>query len=458
MRAMLLPSPSRPLPAALATFLLGCSGPTFTVAAGGDAAVNRDARVGDAAVDHEAPSHDGGGVDHAPSDAGSKDGVCDKAKGANVYVHPGQGTIAAGVAKALAGRRATVCASAGSYQEVDLEIPSSVAVVGSAGASMTTIVGTSSMTMANLCGAAPCALVLDRGGELHGFTITAPSNTPENGIVALGADPSDMDSPPAAIWDVVLSGFQSGPGASAGVDIGGTAIVAVSDLDVGPSVVANGNAIGLFSDAKAHAVVHVLGTGNEFNGNQVHGLDFVGAASLMFDEGEASNDGNCGIRLGGSAPDGGAAPVHTITGLTAEADAVYGVAVYTPGQSLTVRSSKILPKPTMDQSNATAGLYFEYPSTNPTSVTLDLGTSADVGMNTFGVANPPPMLGAGIFLCRNQANQVVFGDFFADCPIKETTTPPSEAGSCGSVPRGYFDIVSTAPVNTGGETGCMKGK
>jgi len=502
---------SRALPATALAALVGCGGPSFSVVAGDggtdavadhavkdgtvadvgtsdahakdahakDAAAAGDASVADSTA-KDAPGRDAP-VDtarpDAPVDGGTATGTgCSVVGGAdNVYVTtagtaagPGTlaspfGTIAAGIkaAAALGVTRAYVCVGAGRYTEPNLIVPAHVTVVGTAGAASTTLVGTSSVACLDKT---TCALTLSRGSQFQGFTVAAPpgpdaSTLPENGIVTLGVEQaSDLLVAAPAVWNVVVNGFTST------VAGGGVGIDALSDVDVGPNVTANGNAIGLVSSAPNAAVVHVKGTTNHFDGNGGHGMDFVGAASLLFEGGSTSNNPNCGIRLGGSAPDAGLPPHHTISNLTATGNGNHGIAVYTPVQYLTLRGSTVLAGPPAPSTNGNSGLFFSYGSAAGASPSaLDIGTPGDPGNNTFGVQSPQAgsePKGAGLFLCgASPASQLAAHDSFSQClPILQTAV-----ATCGTLPAAYVDVAYTLAASTTGSapvvaTSCTVGQ
>lgn len=331
------------VPVAVAGALAGCGETAFRVAG--------DASTTDATTDHasvDVASREGGAKDGAAGDAGS---VCVlKTAADTVYVSTPDGgaatnAIAQGIAAATALSVATayVCVGPGKYAESNLVVPPHVTVVGMKGPASTTISGTSTAACPQK---GVCALQVHRGAALRGFTVVAPrgpdaSTLPEDGIVMLpAADGSERLLLPPAIENVVVNGFVWN-GVQGTSSAGGTAIVALSDADVGPDVTASHNAQGLLSSSPGPATVHIRGTTNDFSFNGGHGLDLTGAASLIFEGGTTNSNGNCGIRLGGTAasPDGGApdsgAPLsHTIAGLTATGNGVHGVAVYISGQLL----------------------------------------------------------------------------------------------------------------------------
>ncbi len=423
----------------------------------------RDAAATDAAS-RDARTRDSGAKDAAAQDAGS---VCGSTAGNVIHVFAPDGSFAHnaivdGIMAATSVDAATsyVCVGPGQYAEADLVVPPNVTVVGVAGPASTTIVGRSTQACKpdqNLC-----ALELHRGAALHGFTVVAPagldasvapagpdgSTVPQDGIVTLAPNgTTEASLPPPALWDVTVTGF-SGRGCIPGQgEGGGCAIVATSDVDVGPGVRANSNTIGLVSSSPVPAIVHIRGSSNEFNSNGSYGMAFVGAASLIFEGGTAESNQAYGIHLAGYTADGGATLSHTITGLTATGNGSGGVHVPTPVQYLTIRSSTILASTLATSANGAIGLFYEYgPASGATPSPLDIGTDASPGGNTFGIESGHAgyvTTGAGIFLCQtSQGTQPANADHFANCsPVLQKSV-----GGCGPgwLASTYNDIVYEA--------------
>jgi hypothetical protein len=502
-----MPTPGRALTtlvlAGVAAALAGCDNTAFTVAGGTS---GRDAARDDGSSDvaqrdggaSDARSKDARARDGAPADARPQDALAPDSRaldGASadagtectltsaadtVYVSAPDGgaphnAIAQGIttASALKATTAYVCVGPGRYTETDLVVPPRVVVVGMKGPTATSITGNSTLPCPEN---SVCAVQVHRGAGLRGFTILAPagpdaSTVPEDGVVALApVDGVERLLAAATVRDVVVTGFATN-GVQGSGSAGGAAIVALSDIDLGPGVTANNNFMGLLSSSPVPASVHIHGTTNSFDSNGWHGIELTGAASLLFEGGSTSSNGNCGIRLGGAAaplpdggaPDGGAPLSHTIEGLTATGNGVHGVAVYTAVQILKLRTSTVLATPpSTPDAGGNSGLYYNYGAAsgrNPSP--LDIGTSGDPGGNTFGIESGyagAVTKGAGIFLCESAAGaQPAAGDMFSQCsPVLQT-----QVGSCGELPSAYADVAYAPMSNTGAPvvaSGCSTGK
>lgn len=274
------------------------------------------------------------------------------------------------------------------------------------------------------CAGLTCAVHVMSGGAIDGVTVTSPTG---NGIVTGGVKPS---YPPAAVRQVVVR------------DSAANGIVALGAVDLGPAIVVshNGGTVGghgVAADGPGQVYVHAGGQGvNKFDNNSAHGINVGSGAWLVFEGGEATGNGNNGIHF-----DQKSAPpptVNSISGLVANGNSNYGIAVYFG--SLTLRYSILL-------GNTNGGLYFEYPN----GAQLDLGTYSDPGMNTFGSAVAASRDGiAGIFICCTATNWVfvsAVGNLWSSC-----YPPILSMQACSMMPNSYSDIVTAPPSTVGLDT------
>jgi len=504
---------SRSLSLATTALVVGCSGPTFSVSAGGrDAATDqaaggpdgastdakghkdagRDVGVGDASPPRDATQGDASSRDATTGDAARSDASpgCGPLTPSSIYVSVGGPTngngsmgcpfrtihqgVAAAASAVGAGTTSVsqVEVSGGSYAEVDLVIPSGVVVQGTAGAATTFLQGTSS---ANCPGSvSPCAVVVDRGATLDGFTVgVSPSPSRDGSVTGDGVvgAPSATDTlAPPLVKNVVVAGLTGGYG-----------IVALGSMAVGPNVSSSGNSTGASRGAglwvSSNGTVTVVGTATQPNhfdnntgngvvatgsagvtfsygttsGNHLNGLDMTAGGTLNYTSGTANNNGVNGVRLGGTATG-----THKITSLTATGNQASGVAVYdTDGvqQRLTLRNSTLL-------GNKAAGLYYDYGLSvgSGTASPLDIGEATTAGGDVFGrgsgdggVANNA----VGVYLCHAPPLQLAYGDTFSICQPRflSSLLVLGDGGvtSCPSLPPTYFDVVAATATTPGSD-------
>lgn len=177
--------------------------------------------------------------------------------------------------------------------------------------------------------------------------------------------------------------------------------------------------------------VVVTGVGNTFDGNKGgtyigstyvagSGIHVRGGAGLFLDGGTTTNNNANGVFFDA----GGASGTQTISQLTATGNRAIGVHI-AKGWQVVVRKSYLT-------KNTGYGLLVSY----DTTTTVDLGTVASPGGNTFGT--PSARNGkAGIFLCRSPLTgaQTAEGNTWAACPPTQTAV-----GSCDTFPASYTDV------------------
>jgi collagen type VII alpha len=272
------------------------------------------------------------------------------------------------------------------------------------GPNMTTI------SAAGACGSATCAVQVNAGGTLGGFTVTSPGG---DAIVTSDGSPSP------AVKIVTASGAQA------------NGLLALGGVELGPNFSANGNGTGsaggagVESPQGASGVIHVIGMANTFNENKGNGIDVNGGAILNF-EGGAANRNFQGIRLAGSG--GSAISGHTITSLTATGNTGPGGVVAYDGQTIKMRSSTLT-------GNSGVGLYYAYVNGSM----LDIGTAQDAGGNVFGGATASNRNTlAGLRVCGvTAANQLpAAGDSWSACAPTQTFL---DCG--GNTSANYSDIL-----------------
>ena len=152
---------------------------------------------------------------------------------------------------------------------------------------------------------------------------------------------------------------------------------------------------------------------------------FSGSAALDFEGGTANGNGQ-GIRIAGNPP-----ASHSTTGLTAKGNTGPGAVVVYGGQTLKLRSSVLV-------GNTNTGMIYDYVNGS----TLDLGTIADSGGNTFGGMSAADRNGtSGVMLCGAPLAQLAVGDSWASCP------PSQVAVMCGgSASSTYADVLYESSV------------
>lgn len=258
------------------------------------------------------------------------------------------------------------------------------------------------------CGTRTCAVMVNGGGTVEGFTVMPSSG---EGIVTA------LTAPAPIVRNVTVTGAAA------------SGIVAFGAIELGPSIVLTKNAAqGLASTGAG--LVHIVGAGvsNAFDNNGANGINIEGA-TLTFDGGSTSGNGLNGIRFGAA---GSVTTTHTVTGLVATKNRNTGISAFS-GQNLRLRSSSLL-------TNGSSGLLYVYVA----GYSLDLGIATDVGGNSFGVATVAARnTRAGIYLCnsRGLGTQPAEGDAFSACPPTLTALT-----ACDVLPPSYTDIAYVAAV------------
>jgi hypothetical protein len=179
---------------------------------------------------------------------------------------------------------------------------------------------------------------------------------------------------------------------------------------------------------------------NTFNGNAWNGFEVREDAQLVFEGGEAADNGDDGLRLDATS----AQPplVHDVSALTATANPNHGVAVF--GGSLRLRTSTLL-------QNGTTGLFFVFHD----STTLDFGAQGDPGNNTFGGITTTNAA-AGMLLCADlglTVTQPAEGNEWSTCPPLQYNV-----GDCTSQWTEPKDIVTAGTgITVQAPTSCSTG-
>lgn len=258
------------------------------------------------------------------------------------------------------------------------------------------------------CFGGTCAVAVNGGATLDGFTVTSSSG---DGIVA------NLVSPSPIIKNVAATGSK------------GNGVSALGAVELGPNIVASKNG-GQGVNSKGTGLVHInaasVGSFNAFDNNGANGINVEGGAQLKFDGGNAGGNAFNGIRLAGLPAGGGAPPNHTVTGLIAKNNKNTGISAF-GGQNLKLRSSTLL-------TNANIGLVYTYAGTS----VLDIGLTTDKGGNTFGGATVASRNGkAGIYLCKSRGTgtQPADSDSFSVCAPTQTSLP-----GCDTMPTSYTDV------------------
>ena len=411
-----------------------CGGSGFDNNFGGDGDGGAgDSAAGDSALG-DSSSMDGGGTADATTVDATKDATVDAAVcgplppgTTDVYVDPRfMGPSATGskacplptilegitAAAALTGTRIVHVAGDTTpivYDESDTVMVGANVVLRGDGPAKTVLNASGS------CGSNKCAVMIEGGGVIEGFTVASPGGSGGDGIVA------NHTSPPPIVRNVTASGSKL------------SGVVALGAIELGPNIVANQNgAQGIESVAAATGIVRIRAGANSFDLNGANGVNIDGAAVLRFEGGTASDNVLSGIRLFGASTTIGSPPAHAITGLTASRNGSAGILVFNP-QSLTLRSSTLL-------ANTNVGLVYFY----ALGTVLDIGPNGGAGGNVFGSATLAYRNGkAGIYLCRSRgvATQEAGGDSWSAC------APTSVAVSgCDTMPASYVDV-AYAPAN-----------
>jgi len=282
------------------------------------------------------------------------------------------------------------------YNEASVVAVGSNMILQGDGPAKTTISASGACDEGSL-GSKTCAVTVAGGGVVNGFTVASATG---DGIVTAGANQSPVVKNTAVKQCM------------------GNGIVALGGVELGPNIVASNNVgAGVESPANAVGVVHVANGMNAFDTNMWNGLNFDGGATLNFEGGTASGDFQ-GIRLAGAASGG-----HTITGLTAKNNKGPGGVVAYGGQTIKMRSSTLL-------ANTGAGLLYDFVNGS----TLDLGTGADPGGNTFGGATAANLDAVGIELCAAPATLNAQGNRWSVCPATQAVIV------CGNAIASYADV------------------
>ncbi|GAC1581747.1 MAG: hypothetical protein NVS3B20_12460 [Polyangiales bacterium] len=257
------------------------------------------------------------------------------------------------------------------------------------------------ITANGVCGGTTttCSVEVKGGGVIDGFTIDASGSGV--GVFLTAGDPKV-----ASVNNVVISGAK-GDGISATVS---------ADLkDVSSQ---NNGGAGLNVSAGNVHVLGGVGVVNNFDQNLGDGINVTNTGLLTFDGGTASDNKGNGISLTSVPSTIGA--VHTIKGAEIMLNGYTGVTpngnsgiVVGPNSGLKLRSSTLL-------ENGHGGLIFQFGATSVN--TLDLGTVADPGNNTFATATPTSRNGkVGICLSQTSPSSVqADGDKWSLCPVAQT--------------------------------------
>lgn len=210
---------------------------------------------------------------------------------------------------------------------------------------------TTKITNAAACtGGSNCAVEVQNGATLDGFTVTGTGN----GIVTGAGDGA------ATLRNLAVTGAQDG-------------ILALGMLNITGAVQANNNALaGLHANATTgFRTVKITGTGNEFNENMGQGILVEGQTKLDATGATASTNKGGGIYLQSTVT---VANEHLITGFTIKSN---GSGAAPAGDGIRVASTSSLKlRTTVLQQNGHNGLSFSFTTMNA----LDIGPS---GGNSF---------------------------------------------------------------------------
>jgi len=253
------------------------------------------------------------------------------------------------------------------------------------------------------CGDGDCAVEVAAGGTVDGFAISSTGN----GVVTLdgGTD--------ASVKNVLVTA-------------GGDGVLVLGPAALTGNVQANKNGkSGLHG--KGSKTIKVTGTGNEFNENEVNGIELEGNARLQLTGGTANSNKSHGVHLKSTTPMS-AEGRHSISGLTASSNGrssagtviatSNGVVLASTG-SLTLRNTKML-------TNSHHGLVVLIAAN-----TIDIGA----GSNTFGVAATATRNAhAGICLENTAAAASIpaSGNFWSTCPLVGAPTQTAITESCSA--------------------------
>jgi len=403
-------------PMSLLLICVGCGGSDFSVPpdpSSDDTGATSDAS-GEASTASDTATTDTGTL---PIDAGCVTPASDEA---DVYVDAsvatsGKGsaacpvkTIVEGIALPSSGLR-KVHIKAGSYAETGaLMVRANMQLLGEGG--VVTVSGGS---------ATPCTPHVEKclvsmagASELEGLTLDASSVG--NGVVASGTPKIRRTTVTKAQKDGVWlqNGGELGPAFHA--DANGYA--GVTSRGGGLVVAADPTAPNSFDSNK----------GKGFWAGSVYvpagGLVVYGG-TLDFRGGTAKGNASSGVSFAWAGA--GSTATQKVTDLVAQNNAGGGLDFPAKWGSLVLRNSVVT-------KNGVFGLWFGYAAGN----TLDIGSNAAAGGNTFG-GGADKNGRVGIFLCRSGAtgSQLANGDKFAACPPSQTLV-----ANCDQYPPSYADV------------------
>lgn len=287
--------------------------------------------------------------------------------------------------------------SLATYTETgSLKVKGGVTLVGD-GAASTKIVATGG------CGEGTCAVEVAAGGTVDGFNISSTGH----GIVTLdgGTD--------ATVKNVLVTGGEDG-------------LLVLGPAALTGNVQANKNVkSGLHG--KGSKTIKVSGTGNEFNENEINGIEIEGNVRLELTGGAANSNKSHGVHLKSTTAASSTAR-HSISGLTANSNGrsssgtviatASGIVLESTG-SLTLRNTKVL-------TNSHHGLVVFIAGN-----TLDIGS----GSNTFGVATVATRNAhAGVCLENTGASGSIpaSGNSWSTCPLVGAPTQTEITGNCNA--------------------------
>lgn len=302
---------------------------------------------------------------------------------------------------------------AGTYAESDVVNVGGTTTLRSEGGS-STLTGGSSMA----CSPTPdkCVVRLEGPSTVDGFIIDASGVT--LGVVITGGG--------KVLNSTVKNAARDGVHVANGGELGPS--IHVDDNNASGVIVRGGN---LKVNAGTNSFDRNKGSGS--GGTPAGGIVIFNNATLDFGGGSASENQH-GIIFDWTTA--ASTVAQNINKLTAKNNRVGGVTI-PQNQKLVVVRNSVLTK------NAQYGLWFSY---NAGGNTLDIGTSASDGGNTFGGATDKNGK-VGIFLCRSGATstQAGQGNSWSVCPPIQLP-----ASNCDSYPSSYADVgyVPTSAVGT----------
>ena len=303
----------------------------------------------------------------------------------------------------------TIHLAGGAYVESGLVSVGARVILAGAGEALVAISGGGTCATA----AATCTVSVQAGGTLSG--VTASSSVGYAVEIGSGADGAVIDHVTAR--DSAFDGFCVRASATL------SNISALSNLRWG-----------LTGRSMSASAITLSITNVTIRGNQQGGLLVDRLASLTLTGGTVESNALDGIDLGDSSTVTGARQ-FTLANLSVRSNLGYGISVASTG-SLHLRGSTLL--------GNEAGLVFGVGTTN----VLDVGTVADAGGNTFGVATASNRnVRSG--LCFEQSgatsSRVAEGDTWSACPPTSSKSPTS---TCHGI-NTYADV-GYVPAGTGG--------